>query len=121
MHMNLMIVKLSKMRRIVINVPIFNQNITVIVAKDVASITKWVNDSFNQNFSFDVKIDGSVYMAQGSIIVGLEEGVEDKVILHESLHVVFALDRILGLDYSEELWCYLLEFIYSAIKQFVND
>lgn len=44
-----------------------------------------------------------------------------QTVLHEIVHAVFAINRIIGLEYNEETFCYLIDWLYPQIDKFIFD
>ena len=71
----------------------------------------------NQKLAADAS---TVNYEDGRIFICLTHNTEDSIIIHESVHAVYALIGLLGLKLEdEEIFAYLLEFIYKEIKKHV--
>lgn len=110
------------MKRQIINVPIFNQKIILVKSKSLVDIENWIQDVYSVTTEPIAEYnDGAVWVPNGDIIVGFMEDSSNNSIIHETGHVVFAINRIIGLDYNEETFCYLLDWLYPKVKSFFDD
>ncbi len=108
------------MKKLLINVPIFDVKVIVIVSDNVEDVASYIEDVYNIPWQAKYA-DGITYQINNDIIIGLKERCDEHVIVHEICHTVFALDRILGLEHAEETWCYLSDYLYNVIKSFIYD
>ena len=115
-----MTVKLSKMKKLVINVPIFDTKVTVIISNDIENITSYIESIHDIPWQ-SIHVDGITCQIDNEVIIGLKESCDNRVIVHEVCHAVFALNRILGLEFAEETWCYLSDYLYNTITKFIHD
>lgn len=116
-----MIVKLYRMKRLEIKVPIFDQTILVLKADDIASIDDYIVNVYDCHLEFAPgKRDACTYtMPTGEIVVGLLPGATDRVIVHELSHATFSLLETLYIDPTkdQETFCYILDYLFSIVTK----
>lgn len=95
-------------------VPIFNQEIKIIVASN-KNLQTFLD---NKNVAFD-KIedaDAACFSMDQYLCIWFEPNTKIDIIVHESAHATFTLMRSRGVNIEdEEMFCYLQEFIINRI------
>ena len=108
------------MRKITISIPIFDQEVTVIWGNTIESVFQYLADTegyINKNLSVEAS---TVDYEDGRIFICLTPETQDKIIVHECVHAVYSLINLLGISLEdEEVFAYLLEFLYGEIKKHV--
>lgn len=107
------------MRKLNINVPIFDQKIIVIQGKSMPKIDEYVEDSYSCYFGELPERSGSVYnLPDNTIVMGLLSDVTDKIIVHECGHATFDLMRFVGINpvTDQETFCYIQEYLFDKIS-----
>lgn len=110
------------MKKLTINVPIFNVPIVLLKTDEWSKLKNWFSTYFEQEIELpDRYADGVTYVANGKITLGFLTNCTSQTALHESLHAVFGINSIIGLEYNEEIFCYLLEWLYPIVEKFCKD
>lgn len=107
-----------RMKRKIINIPIFDKTIEVIWNKDLSKIQQYLLDTFSEETfpTLHPLSAGATWMlSTGYIIIGLTSN--DSTLIHELGHCVWRIVQLCGIE-DEETFCYLLEYIY---KEITND
>ena len=95
-------------------VPIFNQNITILVGSR-ADIENWFenNEIFTQ---LSPHADAACLGFDGELYIWFNNKPQLSTVIHEVAHSVFNIIKTRGLDMEdEEVFCYLQEFIIEQI------
>lgn len=108
------------MRKLKINVPIFDQLIIVIQAENMKSIDDYIQDTYNVNFGElnPENRSGTTYnLPDTTIIIGILPYVTTKILVHETGHATFDLMRFVGINpqTDQETFCYIQEYIFDKI------
>ena len=100
-------------------VPIFNQNINIIIGKH-NKVKSWLRSQDVKLNDFD-SADAACFGVCDSIYLWFEPNPTIDIVAHEVAHSVFAIMKSRGLDIEdEELFCYLQEFIINNVLQCVK-
>jgi hypothetical protein len=103
------------MKKLEINIPIYEQQIIVLKADDLKTIDNYIEDCYSTSIEAGDCRDASTYVLPNNvIIIGLTTSVTDKVIVHEAGHAVYQFMRNIG-SQDEETFCYVQEFIFDKI------
>ena len=107
------------MRKLEINIPIFDQMIVVLQAEEMSSVDKYVEDVY------DIKLGAgpaecrkaSTYRLPNEIIIGLLLDSTERTIVHECGHATFELLDILGINptIDQETFCYIQDYLFDKI------
>lgn len=113
------------MKKLEINIPIYDQKVEVFLADEISTIDEYVKDIYAVNLdatSADLRSASTYTLPNGIIIIGLLPGVIDKVICHECGHATFELSNILGINpiYEQETFCYIQEYLFDKITTWVH-
>lgn len=109
------------MKQTAINIPIFDQNVVVIWGENLENLLQYVEDTEGVIQKSTVSVDAiTIDYRDGRIFICLTNSASDYVIVHECVHAVYALINLVSLDLKdEEIFAYLLEYLYKEIKKYV--
>ena len=100
-------------------VPIFNQNIIVLIGYR-ADIETWFEDK-NVFTELSPNADAACLGFDGELYIWLTPKPQLSTVIHEVAHSVFNIIKTRGLDMEdEEVFCYLQEFIIEQILSCVK-
>ena len=108
------------MKKLEINIPIFDQMVVVLQAEEMSSVDKYVEDVY------DIKLGAgpaecrkaSTYRLPNEIIIiGLLPDSTERTIVHECGHATFELLDVLGINptIDQETFCYIQDYLFDKI------
>lgn len=115
-----MIVKLYRMKRIDINIPIYDQEVILLKADNLSTIDDYVEDCYRVQLDKGSNRSASTYILSNDvIIIGITPDVTDRVIVHETGHAVFQLLKNIGINpyYDDESFCYIQDFLFDKVTK----
>ena len=118
-----MIVKLYRMKRLDINIPIYDQNIIILKADSLSTIDDYVEDCYRIQLEKGAVRSASTYILPDDIIIiGITPKVTDRIIVHETGHATFQLLKNIGINpiFDDESFCYIQDYIFEKITVWHN-
>lgn len=103
------------MKKLEINIPIYEQQIVVLKADNLETIDNYIQDCYSVSLDHgDCRVASTYILPENVIIIGITTNVTPKVIVHETGHAVNQFLRNIGSS-DEETFCYVQEFIFDEI------
>lgn len=113
-----MIVKLYQMKRLDVNIPIYDQDIIILKADSLNTIDDYVEDCYRVQLEKGSCRSASTYiLPENVIIIGITPEITSRIIVHETGHATFQLLKNIGINpvYDDESFCYIQDYIFDKI------
>lgn len=113
-----MIVKLYQMKRLEINIPIYDQEVILLKADSLSTIDDYVEDCYRVQLEKGSCRSASTYiLPENVIIIGITPEITDRIIVHETGHATFQLLKNIGINpyYDDESFCYIQDYLFDKV------
>ena len=110
------------MKKLEINIPIYDQKVTVLYAEKLETVDNYLKDYFRVEFDTDPAQARCYIMPGKELFIGLQKDVKNKYIVHETGHLVFELLNKIGINptNAQETFCYIQEYLFEKTSQFLK-
>ena len=106
------------MKRLDINIPIYDQDVIVLKADSLNTIDDYVEDCYRVQLEKGSCRSASTYiLPENVIIIGITPEITSRIIVHETGHATFQLLKNIGINpvYDDESFCYIQDYIFDKI------
>lgn len=106
------------MKKLDINIPIYDQNVVILKAEELNTIDDYVQDCYRVQLSGNPGRIATTYILQDNvIIIGITNETTNSVIVHETGHATFQLLKNIGInpELDDESFCYIQEYLFDKI------
>ena len=111
------------MKRLDINIPIYDQNVILLKADALNTIDDYVEDCYRlQLYKASCRSASTYILPDDIIIIGITPEVTDRIIVHETGHATFQLLKNIGINpyYDDESFCYIQDYLFDKITNWNN-
>lgn len=116
-----MIVKLYRMKKLEISIPIYDREVTVLMAEDLNTIDNYIEDCYNVLLEGKTNVrSASTYtLPDGVIIIGITNTENLRGIVHECGHATFEVLNLIGINpvTDQETFCYIQDYLFDKISK----
>lgn len=106
------------MKRLDINIPIYDQDVIVLKADSLNTIDDYVEDCYRVQLEKGSCRSASTYiLPENVIIIGITPEITNRIIVHETGHATFQLLKNIGINpvYDDESFCYIQDYIFDKV------
>ena len=106
------------MKKLKINIPIYDQEIIVLKSELLSTIDDYIEDCYRVQLEKGCNRTASTYILPDNvIIIGITPEITDRIIVHETGHATFQLLKNIGINpyYDDESFCYIQDYLFDKV------